>query len=158
CLAARPVDTLWTSPALRLRQGLARGETLKLQFHPDIQVENWDPGSFRLLTATTTPDGGQMLSLVAARAGSDSPKRPSCRCETHGLKLRNEQHSWWHVGPGGSTLTSEITFDVDRGNLYQLSFKLPAPMVLAAGVGQGKAGWLVEKVDMVPADMLQSWV
>src|SRR5205823_5937205 len=44
CLAAAPANRQWTSPAMRLRQALPRGEKLKLVVHPDVTLERWGSG------------------------------------------------------------------------------------------------------------------
>ena len=170
CLATRLADQTWTSPFLRLagtrtaqgavlRQALTRGEKLKLLVHPDVPLQKWEAGSFRLLSSDRSSpgkklegDGVLILSLEDPRTmdGRGSPvpqRRPSFVGKAQGIDLHTQQRTWWHLGPQGMTLDSEITYEMARGGLYQLLVRLPKT---------GK-GWRVEKVDVTPADMLQSY-
>ena len=76
-LAARPSNKLWTSPALRVRDSLARGETLKLQLHPNLAIGKWDSGTFQLMQATTDSDGTQVITLADAAPDAPTARRPA---------------------------------------------------------------------------------
>src|SRR5262249_20933314 len=137
----------WKSPDLRLVGGVPRGETLTLWLHPDLRVESWDPGSFRL-TSISKPDaerpaGGQNLTLVGGGLGTEgksgsTPPRPQVRLQTHGVEFRARQLSWWRCDAAGMALTAQIGWEVSQGQLFQLPVLLPA-------------GWSVERVEMSPA-------
>src|SRR5205807_2315901 len=66
CLAATAKDKkdrVWSSPGLRLRGALSRGETLRLEVLPEAQLESWKPGHFRLGKAVEEAGGSQVLTL-----------------------------------------------------------------------------------------------
>lgn len=147
CLAPRVTDKPWTSPSIYLRQARARGEALKLQVHPDVQMESWDAAGFRLLSSTTTSDGSQVLSLVDPAAGLDPSRRPVAAFKSQGFELLTREQVRWHIGPKGSTLTADIAYELAQGHLFQLSVKLPGP----------NTSWHVEAVAAEPKETLRSW-
>ncbi len=134
----------WASPGMRLRDAFSQTETLKLQVHPDVRLEEWQPGRFRLTRTAPTSDGGRLLTLVdGAVAGPGL--RPTAAVRTHGVGFLTRQRLWWQVGPAGSSLTAELTCTVTRGSLL----KLP---VRVAG------NWQVQEVRAEPPDLLANWV
>jgi len=152
CLAPRQADGAWTSPFMRLHQALTRGETLKIVVHPDVPLEKWDPGSFHLLSTSSAKDGSMVLTLVDPRTtdprtATPWPRRPGFLGKMAASELHTAQQTWWHLGPHGATLTSEITFSVAQGSLYQLKVRLPT----------GGKEWRVDKVELDPPDLLQAW-
>src|SRR5207302_2161744 len=121
CLAQvlKDKDRPWTSPGLRLRGSLTRGETLKLIALPEAQLESWKAGHFRLTSAQEESDGTQVLTLV--HGGSNLPRppaaltdpvqalafavaqasvvplaqRPSAVVRARTLSLLVQQQAWW---------------------------------------------------------------
>jgi hypothetical protein len=153
CLAPLSPRRTWTCPDLRLAGAVLRSETLVLYVHPDVRLENWQSGSFRLTrpqapdpSAGRTPEEGwQVLSLIGGEPGERAgPRRPRADVKTGGSDFRVRQLSWWQVGPAGSTLTVQAGLEVARGQLFRLCFRVPA-------------GWEVEGVRLTPAGLLQSW-
>ena len=166
CLGSRPAGAPWISPSLRLRQAVTRGETLKIHVHPDVPLERWDSGSFRLVDTSTGADGSMTLTLEGKEEAPSSLRRPSFLGKTQPVQLHTRQQTWWHLGIQGMTLNSDITFDVARGRLYQLVVKLPESTPAAVsrkypGKPSVKNGiardWRVEKVDVEPPELLQNW-
>ena len=147
CLARLPIDKPWTSPWMRLRDAAVQGETLTLKVHPDVRLENWQAGSFRLMDTSTRRDGTQVLTLLAgnAAAAPTSLPRPSARLRTQGVDFLARQRTWWQIGPQGSSLTAQITYEVSRGSLIELPVTLPA-------------GWQVEEVSFEPKEWLRNWI
>lgn len=135
----------WTCPAIRLRHGRSRAEALKLVIHPDVQLESWDPAGFRLLASTMDADAAQVLSLVDPAEGLEPSRRPACMFTTQGHDLHTRQRSWWQVGPQGSTLSTEIAYDMARGHMFQLAVRVPTQR------------WRVETVELEPKEALRSW-
>jgi hypothetical protein len=138
----------WVSPGLRLRGAAGRGETLELRIHPDAELEDWTGGGFRLVKTGTDEEGAQVLTLIDG--GSAGAGRPGGRLRVAGPEVAVRQTAWWDVGPGGSSVRADLTFEVVRGRLFQLGVRLPPG---------GKAGWRVEGVDLAaPRDLLRGWV
>jgi hypothetical protein len=146
CLARLASDQPWSSPWMRLRDAAVQGETLKLEISPDVRLENWAPGDFRLVQASTAPDGSQLLNLVGTeiRRGA-ALRRPAARVRTQGVDFLARQRTWWQIGTQGSSLTAEILYEVNRGNLIELPVVLPG-------------GWQVNDVTMEPRELLRNWV
>ncbi|MCS6849756.1 MAG: hypothetical protein NZ700_01135 [Gemmataceae bacterium] len=151
CLATLPRDRPWTSPALRLAQALPRGETLVLRVHPDLHLDDWQPGGFRLEGITSGEAPGrdrretwQVLTLTAGLEAGPSPARPGARIRWLGPAYSVRQLTWWQARVERESLTALITAEVSQGRLHQLSFQLPD-------------GWDVERVETSPADLLRGW-
>ncbi len=133
----------WRSPGLRLVNGVSRGETLLLWLHPDLRVESWDAGSFRLGTSEVDrATGSQVLTLQGGGLGP--PRRPALGVQVYGVEFRARQLAWWRCDASGMALTVQIGWDVSEGQLFQLPVRLPAD-------------WSVEKVEMTPAALLRDW-
>ncbi|MCI0457881.1 MAG: hypothetical protein L0Z62_13015 [Gemmataceae bacterium] len=143
CLASLPKERMrpWASPGLRLR-GATQREALSLQVHPDVQLENFRPGNFRLTRTGTATGGGQLLTLAD---GGNPGARPSALVRTQGSDFLVRQATWWQVGPTGSTLTSELTYEVARGTLFRLPVRVPAD-------------WELESVRLEPKELEGPWV
>jgi hypothetical protein len=165
CLAPLAVNGAWESPGLRLVKVLPwgrstpdeeekadplgdprlvnagpRGEVLTLQIHPEVQLASWHEGSFRLLRTETKTDRTRILTL----SGNGGP-RPGGRILSQGFDCLARQHTWWQIGPRGSTLTSLVRYEVERGRLFQLRLGIPP-------------GWEVDQVQAGPDDhVLRSW-
>jgi len=146
CLARLSTDKPWTSPWLRLRDAAVQGETLKLQVHPDVRLDNWQPGGFRLAGTTTAADGSQVLTLVGSAASSAAAPlgRPTAQVRTQGVDFLARQRTWWQIDPQGSSLTAEITYEVSRGSLIELPVTLPE-------------GWQVDDLSVQPRELLRNW-
>jgi hypothetical protein len=133
----------WHSPSLRLINGVPRGETLTLWLHPELRVESWDPGSFRLSSSELDrATGSQVLTLLGGGLGP--PRRPTARLQVHGVEFRAHQLAWWRCDASGMVLTVQIGWDVSQGQLFQLPVLLPPD-------------WRVEKVETTPAGLLRDW-
>jgi hypothetical protein len=144
CLA--PLPSRWTSPRLTLVNAVSRGESLELRVHPDVHLKDWRQGDFLLTTAATQADGTQVLTLAGGGIQSDrtSPARPSAIVETSGVEVLARQRTWWQVRPRMSSLTTQIAYEVARGQLMHLSLALPPR-------------WNVDRVELTPADLLRDW-
>jgi hypothetical protein len=142
-VSKRAQSIAWRSPGLRLVHGVPRGETLTLWLHPDLRVEGWDAGSFRLHSVDLDrATGAQVLTLSG---GALSPlRRPAVRLQAFGVDFSTHQLTWWRCDAGGMALTVQIGWEVSQGQLFQLPVRLPA-------------GWNVEKVEMSPAALLRDW-
>ena len=147
CLAPFPGDKPWTSPTLRLRQTRLRGEILKVSIHPDVHLQAWDSGGFRLVNSAMESGGSQVLSLVDPAGGLEPARRPGGQFKSQGVELITRQWNWWQIGPKESVLAAEISYELVRGSLYQLAVKLPVPNGL----------WRVDTVELEPKDALRSW-
>ncbi len=133
----------WRSPRLRLVNGVSRGETLTLWLHPELRIETWDPGSYRLNSSDLDrATGSQVLTLLGGGLGPR--RRPTARLQVHGVEFRAHQLAWWRCDAGGMALTVQIGWDVSQGQLFQLPVQLPAD-------------WRVEKVEMNPTGLLRDW-
>jgi hypothetical protein len=172
CLA--PVDSTkrWTSPALRLKGAVSQGETLSLHLSPDVQLDDWQPGSFGLTRATAESNGGQALSLeagsgaapkssaadsveqgtrgaetsahIAPHSGLDA-SRPSARLQSREPDYRARELAWWHIAADNASLNVQIDYEIARGRLFRIPVSLPA-------------NWTLERVDLSPSDLLRNWI
>ncbi len=133
----------WHSPGLRLLNGASRGETLTLWLHPELRVEDWDSGHYRLISSEIErASGGQILTLQGGGLGP--LRRPSCRARVNGVDYRVQQLTWLHGDASGMGMTVQLAWDVDQGQLFQLPIRLPPQ-------------WKVDKVELNPATLLRDW-
>ncbi|HYT90006.1 MAG TPA: hypothetical protein VEL76_14970, partial [Gemmataceae bacterium] len=142
-------DRVWISPGIRLREAAAHSETLLLQANADVRLENWSAGLFRLIKSGVAPDGGQLLTLVDGGAPARYAERPSAALKVHGADVSARQRTWWQVGPGGSTLTVEVTYEVASGTLMKLPLRTTAEWA--------NPPWEVEEVRLEPKGLLGPW-
>ncbi len=140
---ARP----WAAPGLRLLDAAPGGETLLLQIHPDVALDAWEPGGFRLVEAKGDADG-QTVKLVGGLIdGGDSKPgaRPTARVRARGTDFRARQLALWKADPEHPSLTAQITYEVQRGRLFRLPLELPA------GYED------IEGLKTEPAKLLRNW-
>ncbi|MBV9122178.1 MAG: hypothetical protein JO112_02300, partial [Planctomycetes bacterium] len=153
CLAPLQAGGTWHCPGLRLVGAVPRGEDLVVRVHPQVSLENWQPGDFRITRppgpeAASDPaktDGWLVFGLTAnlseAVAG---PRRPRAVLKIVGPSYRVRQLSWWQISPDASTLTTQLSYDIDRGQLFRLPLRLPAD-------------WEVGSVELSPLNLLRNW-
>jgi hypothetical protein len=146
CLAplgepARP--SFWSSPAMKVVGAAPRGEALTLRFHPDLKVEDWQAGSFRVVGAAAEADRTQVLTLVGGGLEPDGARRPFARLLAPAAEYRCQQLAWWQPNARPAALTLQLTYEVSQGSLFQLPVQLPD-------------GWEPERVDLAPAGLLAS--
>jgi hypothetical protein len=151
CRAPLSGGMAWTSPAVRLMNALWRGEALTVSAHPDVQLDNWQSGSYRFASRTVNPDvaragpgGNLILNLLGGPEQAGSRQRPSAWIRSPDVEFRARQLAWWQIGPEGTSLTTQITYEVARGRLFRLPLRLPP-------------GWRIERVELTPTDLLQQW-
>jgi hypothetical protein len=148
--AAKPQRAAWVSPGLRVTGAVPRGEALTLRFHPALRLEDWKPGAFRLVKATTEADGTQVWTLQGGALGGDRPApgpdqdRPSARLRTQAVEFLARQMTLWQVGPEKAAVKVQLTVEVMHGRLFELPLLLPA-------------AWDVDRVETNPKDLLRTW-
>ena len=146
-LASLPTAGAWTSPGLRIRHSLSRGETLKIHVHPDLQPGKWDSGSFSLTNIATDTDGTQTITLADVPADSATAPRPSFLLSAGSVDLHTKESNHWRLDSRSALLVAEWNYAVLRGSLHQLTVKLP----------QKSLGYQVESIDLQPPDLLRGW-
>lgn len=160
CLGKLEKEKTWSCPSLWARGAVPRGETLVLRIHPEVHLENWQSGTFHFVATgdeaapaapagKTKPagsgDGWQVLTLAdhGLHAGS-APVRPSARLKSLTPDFLAFQAAWWQVDARSSTLTSQLTFEMMRGQLFRLACAVPD-------------GWEIDRIEMKPAELLRGW-
>ena len=157
--AGKPVPLAWSSPNLRPLGVVQRGEKLVLKIDPDLRLENWQPGDFRLTDADEEPDAArrelfQRLTLIGGGLLADpaipadvevQSRRPGARLLAPGTEYRARQLAWWQVRSTGETLTVQVAYEVTHGELERLRLLLPLD-----------GNWEVEDVAVSPAGLLKN--
>src|SRR5262249_20302759 len=92
----------WTAPSVRLLDAAPGGETLLLHLDPDVSLDAWQPGGFRLVESKGDADG-QTLRLVGGlidEGGEGKPAaRPTARVRARGTDFRARELALWKVDP-----------------------------------------------------------
>lgn len=145
CLGPLSADRAWTSPGLQLRQVLTRGELLQITLHPEVRLENWQPGQFQMLRTNVDAEGQQVL--VLGRSGAASAERPTGTARFHGVEFMARRKCWWRIDTHETTLTAEIVYEVQRGSLFQLDLQLPEP----------QPEWTVDSIQFKPGKKAPTW-
>ncbi len=134
-----PVPVAWISPNLRALGVVHGGERLELKFDPDLRLEDWQPGDFRLMKADEEPDadrrelfqrltllGGGLVADGAAAQDTDAQsRRPAVRLLAPGTEHRARQLAWWQVRSVGESLAVQVSYEVTHGVLERLPLLLP---------------------------------
>jgi hypothetical protein len=156
----------WVCPGLYVLPGVhpPRTETIELRCHPQLRMEDWQPGDFRLTGAKTERDGTYHLRLSAIgfrqsavdnrpdqpasserRQPMADSRRPRAVLRTHGVDYRANVLAWWQLDGTSPVLTARIAYDVRYGRLFEL------PLLVSPG-------WEVERVwCSAPGDPLRNW-
>jgi hypothetical protein len=77
----------WKSPAITLRGAITQGETLTLSLHPDLRLESWNPGDFRMQKADRQVSGSFLTGIEGDAGvpphppGSEETTSPTTRAE-----------------------------------------------------------------------------
>jgi len=157
CLAPLPAKGGWTSPGMDLKDSAFRGETLDLILHPDVQLDNWQPGNFQLRESRSAdpklPDskfkeGVHALKLAFAGGDRAASKRPGGVLKTHEPQYLVEEHLRWEVSPGTLALQTTLNVRVVRGRLFQLPLNL---------LPSRKYNWRVRSLKVEPLSLVHDW-
>jgi hypothetical protein len=132
----------WTSPSASIVGAVPRGEVLTVRVHPDLKLEDWRAGSYRLVESTVTPDRWQVLTLHAGLVRTGHA-RPVGRLHLAGPDDHVRERLWWTADAARMTLIAQLAFEVARGPVFQVPLRLPA-------------GWEVERIESDPPDLLAS--
>jgi hypothetical protein len=165
---AAPVDQQWTCSRLQIEEAVSIAESIVIQVPPGLRLENWNPGDFGLLSATTDSKGLQTLTLEsgmvgAARAlagpmppqaisadehGVAAPmtglRRPSARLRPDEGDLHVRQLNWWQVGSSGSSLTVQLDYEQVRGETFALRVAIPS-------------NWRLDEIETLPSSAIHNW-
>ena len=132
-----PRDATWTVPAVRLLNGVPRGETVELRASPDVQLADVRPNGFRLLGSEFAADHTHVLRFqagLAADGPADGPPRPKAKVRPVGPDFAAAVKHDLTVTPDAAVLAVRASVAVERGPLPRLQLRLPA-------------GWDIEHVE-----------
>jgi hypothetical protein len=150
-LAGKAGESLpWSSPGMRLRSAVPRGESLTLLVNPEVTLDAWQPGGFRLSGSRSTAEGLELRLVGGLLDEPESAKprstaRPSARVRARGTDFRARQWARWTLlEPERPRLHAQIEYEVLHGRLYRLNLELPAD-------------YEVERVEVSPANQRRGW-
>jgi hypothetical protein len=127
----------WVSPSLQLAESATRGELLRILFHPDLVLDDWNSGSFRLKDDHIAGDGFHILSLQDT--ANAIVGRPSTRLGSAPSVFDVHQDIDWFLDSGQMTLNASVAASVHRGIVTRVPFHVPA-------------GWDVDSIESQPID------
>ncbi len=140
----------WSSPGMRLRGAVPRGESLTLLVYPEVTLDAWQPGGFRLSGSRSTAEGLELRLVGGLLDEPESAKprpnaRPSARVRARGTDFRARQWARWSLlEPERPRLRTQIEYEVLHGRLYRLSLELPLD-------------YEVERVEVTPSVQRRGW-
>ncbi|MBI3409741.1 MAG: hypothetical protein HY040_15480 [Planctomycetes bacterium] len=149
-----PEEKPWLSPWMRLRESsdraehlkvVMRGENLQVVVDPDVNMERWSSGDFRLASTTTDANGAHVLSLNSPGKDAGPTRRPSALFRSNGFDLLVQQETLWQIRPREMTLKVNGTYELHRGSLFHLALRLP------------EGAWRVADVQVEPAEVMRTW-
>ncbi|HEV3445333.1 MAG TPA: hypothetical protein VG099_11870, partial [Gemmataceae bacterium] len=77
CLASLAPGERWHSPGIHVAGAVPRGETLSLHLAPEVELQHWQAGNFRLQRSSAEKDGGQTLTLQSGLQDPSASQRPT---------------------------------------------------------------------------------
>ncbi|VTS06599.1 hypothetical protein [Tuwongella immobilis] len=131
----------WSLPEIQIPDCIDRGETIELRVHPELQLEAWNPGGYRLSRSDVGRENEQILTLLPSL--SDTPNRrprPSAVPRLLGTEVHVQQQLDWQIEADRTTLTTRMRCDVRRGVLSQFPVMIPP-------------GWLVDSIEVTPREL-----
>ncbi len=140
----------WSSPGMRLRGAIPRGESLTLLVYPEVTLDAWQPGGFRLSGSRSTAEGLELRLVGGLLDEPESAKprlsaRPSARVRARGTDFRARQWARWSLlEPERPRLRAQIEYEVLHGRLFRLNLELPAD-------------YEVERVEVTPTVQRRGW-
>lgn len=143
-LASRSPMGSWTSPALRVRGAVQRGEIVEIRLHPDVPVALWEFGSFLPMNSSVENDGTHIVTLANSARDSVMVERPGIFPPIKDLDLKTIEDFRWELTPDRAMLAAEVQFAPARGSALELRVKVPA-------------SYAIESLDVQPAGLLASW-
>ena len=138
-------SSAWTSPEIRLPASPPHQETVTILTSPDLAVEAFKSGDFRVVQTSVDKFGAHTIALKQSWPGQK--ERPGGLVRSAHGEGTAQQNAVWRVGGTGSSLSSQVTLLLNQGKLFQLAFKMP----------KGVKPWKVEGVEMTPKGLLRSW-
>lgn len=117
----------WSAPWLRVRDAIDQGETLLLQLHPDVQLNGWNAGDFRLVDVALADTDIQTLSLEGGFPSTTATSRQRPRAEIASVAptFTVTQRTDWDITSSGSRLTTRLQCQPTVEALEQLECLLP---------------------------------
>ena len=114
----------WTCPTATVSGAIPRGEVLSIRIHPDLMLEDWRAGEFRLTESIVSPDRWHVLTLHPAL--SRDYRQTVRELETGLRDYRVREKLTWEVTPDRMTVTAKLAFDIARGSVEDIALQLPA--------------------------------
>jgi len=144
----------WSPPTLRVVSAIPREEALELRCHPELHLQEWLPGAYRIHEKRIDLNGFHRISLrgegipgePANKSGAPSATRarPTVTLLQRGALYHVRQTGWWQIQPRQNVLTVQVEYDVQQGRLHELPLIVPSD-------------WEIEQVDATPRDVVRTW-
>ena len=131
----------WNPPQIRLANGLMLGDAITVQIAAEYKLEGWQPGDYRIVTTSTTPDRTTKLDFVRALSKDDRPelKRPTIRIRLADGDFTTVEALEWRLEPSRNKLAAVFTVRVLSGPIPSFAF-------------QASGGLILESATLVPDD------
>jgi hypothetical protein len=148
-VAPGPLHQLWHSPELRLYSAVLLSEKLTIQIAPQLELADWNPGSFELTKTLTDPLGSFLLELQARPDGVDTGAgaavgRPSARPRLQTAQATASVQLWWDIGLGSERLLARARVEPRSGPIFRLQCRIPKD-------------WRVDRTELQPVGLLADW-
>jgi hypothetical protein len=121
-------------PVVRPERAVLEDENWDVRLAPDLRVEGWAPGDYRLADAPAAPEAARALALVGTFVGpgADAPFRrpPTVRAAAHEPEFATVERLEWDLAPDRAALVARVEVRVRRGPLFHLAVRPPPGFVL----------------------------
>lgn len=128
--------TAWTSPLFVCQNSVPRSEQLRWLVSERVDLQQWSPGGYRLVTAERFPDRSYAIDLepLPTTDAKGVPIRPSAIVQRSLiLDASATQQFDWTVNNKKESLTANTRITIREGRATVVAFRLPV-------------GWTLERV------------
>jgi hypothetical protein len=121
-------------PMARPDGALIDDERLEVRIAPEVSLEEWNPGDYRVIDSSVGPDQVRVTILTGTLLppGPSWPFRrpPWLQVSGAGPEFTTAEAVEWHPDADRVTLSARVTVRVRRGALFQLTLRTPPGFAL----------------------------
>ncbi len=103
CLAPLIPGQRWSCPGMHLMEAIEKSESIRLRISPDVQLDDWDQGSYGIRANDAADDGWQTLTFSRRTVSAEgSIRRPAGVIRARRHAVRATTFTWWRAVAGAN--------------------------------------------------------